>query len=57
MQKRIIKDYIKVKSQELNHADNQSSEFQDGGRGKSFGYAAWVIELLQALKLGCQCFC
>lgn len=46
MKKRYIKYYVKVKIQELNHGDNQPIEFQDGGTGKSFGYAAWITEFL-----------
>lgn len=48
---------IILKTQGLYLEDNRYSEIQDMGKGKSFGYAAWISEFLQAFKLGCQCFC
>lgn len=46
-----------LKSQELYPEGNQYSEIQDMRKGKYFGYAVWITEFLQALKLRCQCFC
>lgn len=45
-----------LKSQELYTEENQNSEIQGMGKGNYFGYAAWITEFLQALKLDVNAF-